>query len=199
MGMFDQLALKVTGGKAFDAANALRKVKFGGAGYAFAGLLGGTIGGITGLARGDNYDSTAALRNFTGGAMGGAALGMGFRAALPRLPRAIGNISGLRHAALAPKGARFAAFRNAPVPLILAAGARGANEAAGKAIKGAGFLGRHPGAVAAAGILGGAAMYMNAGPDRSMENAQMDGQDSRTEFMASTQNLVQGMHRGRHR
>jgi|SRR5579863_4396452 len=206
MAFFDKLALKVVGNEVENAARVFRKTRFG-FGYLGSSVLGAGIGGVVGLARGDNYDSTASLRNFTSGALGGAGLAFGLRAAIPRLPGAISHLTGMRHAMAAGAGSRLSAFRSAPLPSILESSGRAAAKIANGAMKVGGFLGRHPGLTAGAAVLGGAGIYMS-GAGSSVEYSTFPGYEDQTddtevdsmrEFHSSTQNLVQGLHRGRHR
>ncbi len=185
-GILDPLMLRAAGAQATNLLPSLAKLRFG-AGLGKSALIGAGIGGIAGLARGDNYSSTAALRNFTSGALGGAAVGMGARTILSRK-----GLNAARHLAVNT------------VPTLAGTGVRLASNAANAGMKTGGFLARNPGiAFAGAAVVGGA-MYMSGPSGQDFSDAQFgEEQDNNSVTSRSFQNsaagLVQGLHRSRHR
>lgn len=143
-------------------------------------LFGAAIGGIAGLVKGDNYSSTAAMRNFAGGAAAGAGIGMGARMVLSRNGmRGVGNI-----------------LRKTPALL------RGAGSVAKFGGKAIGFGARHPAmALGGAAVVGGL-LYTNNASQRSfdsMEGEPLDSRSSVRDFQNSAAGLTFGLHNRRHR
>jgi hypothetical protein len=167
-----------------------------------SGLLGAGIGGITGLAKGDNYDSTSTFRNFSSGALAGGAIGIGARLSLSNLIGSVGHLTGAKQAIGAARGAKFAAFKSAPLPRLAMAGTNTAAKVANAAMKVGGFLGRNPGlAIGGAAVVGGGVYAMNQMyPGRSGNDFESsDYQESQRQFQASAESLTFGLHANRHR
>lgn len=187
MGVLDPLLLRAAGSQVSSAVPHLAKMQFG-MSVGKAALLGAGIGGVAGLARGDNYSSTAALRNFTAGAAGGMAVGLGSKALLSKRGlRGIGNMM------------------MGPVPKLAGTGVKLAGNGLNAGMKTAGYLAARPHlAFAGAAVVGGA-MYMggafsggrfdNAEAGEEAENMSVTSRS----FQNSASGLVQGLHRSRHR
>ncbi len=151
-----------------------------GGGPVRSGLIGAAIGGIAGVATGDNYNSTSTAQNFLLGATAGAGIGslakMGARAIVARGIGAIG-MGAIRTAGIganaAYKGARMAVNNPRATSALLLGGAA---------------------------ITGGLAMSGHSMSDINLEGAEQRQSDSSIQdFQNSAGGLVFGLHAKRHR
>jgi hypothetical protein len=146
-------------------------------------LTGSAIGGIVGLARGNNYDETSTFRNFISGAAVGAGIGFGARGLIGS--KAVRGLYGAL---------------TGPVPKLAGAGIRTGGKLLNAGMRTAGFLARHPTAtLSGAAVLGGAAYMSGAFQGSAFQDAQMEQYDTGASFRSSTAGLTFGLHRKRHR
>lgn len=173
-------------------------------------LTGGLVGGIGGVATGENYDSTALIRNFAGGAAAGlGAATLGNLAISKMGARGLGRLTGVSQGIDAWRGSAGTGLRNR-----VSSAARGALKSpVGGVFRTAGLAGRlGAGAVAfaakhprlaggAAASIGGAVLISNSvKPNRvDLENDQLEPLQSRSRFQNSATGLTFGLHRKRHR
>ncbi len=179
---------------------------------------GATIGGIAGLARGDNRDSTSAFRNFTSGALMGGFGVAAARAILPKLPGIANRFSGASKALagraaakaeskfIGPRQAGWVgssamkSWKSSPLGGI----AHTASNLGGMALGGMGLAAKHPGATMGAGVLAGAGLYLGSRSSGISSPSMEDMGDaeqisSNRGFANSASGLSLAMHRRRHR
>lgn len=185
--------LTSVGGGLFKGAR--RLLTSGPIGY---GMGGAAIGGIAGVATGDNYSSTATMGNFVGGALAGATIGGLGRAFAPTVARGASNYIGAGAAIRNRSLSASPLFRNM----------RSVGRVGSGIIRGGIGLGRLASrapktslAVGGAAVAGGIAWAMSGNNAPNLDDASnmTNYSSGLRDLQNSAAGLSLGLHRARHK